>query len=103
MAASKKRALVEQKAFQEKSLAAFGLEQFLRGEWARFTIEEAGARSILEIAEKCEAIRNGRQVATRELLRHCGDLRFDGVPMCQAYNAGGEAIGITSWKILGKW
>ena len=58
--------------------------------WERFTIKKAWARSILEDAETCEAIWNGRQVATRdakeefELLRHSNDC-FESVLMRQAY------------------
>ena len=66
VAASKWRALIEQKAPRGKLWAAFGVELFLRGMWERFTIKKAWARWVLEDAEKCEAMRNGRHEAAHK-------------------------------------
>ena len=67
------------------------MEHFLRGMWERFTIKKAWARLVLAGAD------NVRQHGTDgrwqhetphkeklELVRHCNDVRFEGVPKCQA-------------------
>ena len=91
-AASKWRALVEQKGFRRKIWAGFGFEQFLRRMWERFTIKTAWASSVL--ADAANVRQNGTDgrwqhetphTEDLELLRHCTDLRFEGVPMRQAY------------------
>ena len=79
VAASKWRALIEQTASRGKLWAAFGLEQFLCGMWDRFTFKKAWARSL-------ERTYGGWQHEAPykeelELLRHSGDLRFEGVPL----------------------
>ena len=65
---------------------------FVRRTWARFTIKQSWARSILEDAENVRRFRNGRQETAHkeelDLLQHSNDLRFEGVPTCQACNLG---------------
>ena len=104
------RALIEQKASRGKLWAAFGLEQLVRRMVERFAIKKAWAISVLEDAENVVRLQtDGRwQHETPykekiELLRHSNDLRFEGVLMRQAYNAG-KSGGWANYidKFLGK-
>ena len=72
VAASNWRALVEQKAFCGKLPAAFGLEQLLLSMWERFTIKKSVRQIDLGRCRKSEAIRSGRQVATRNAVQGGG-------------------------------
>ena len=50
------RALIKQKASRGMSWTAFGVEQFLRRMWGRFTIHGAWVRSVLEDAENVKRL-----------------------------------------------
>ena len=86
---------MEQMAFRGKLWAAFGMKQFVRRMWRRFTIKKARARSVLADAESVR--QNGKDgrwqhktphKEEREQFRHSSDLRFGGLLMRRAYYAG---------------
>ena len=91
---SKWRAFVEQKDVRRKLWAAFGMEQFVRRMWERFTIEQAWARSVSADAEGVR--QNGTDGRWQhetpdkeelELVRHSNDLRLGGVLMRPVFYA----------------
>ena len=94
MAASKWRALIEQKASRGKLWAAFGLEQFCADCGNDALLEKACERSFLVDAENVRRLgTDGRwQHETPhkdelDIVRHSTDLRVEGVLMRQANNA----------------
>ena len=86
------RALIEHQSSRGKFWASFGVEQFLRRMWERFTIKKRVAQNNSE--KETRSGTDGRwqheslYKEELELLRHSTDLRFEGSLMRQAYTAG---------------
>ena len=83
--------MIRQKASRGKLLAAFGVDDFLRTMWERFTVQKAWARTVLEAAARVAQLgtegswqKESPYKVDFELLRKVKDLRFDGSLMRKA-------------------
>ena len=65
---------MEQKSSCGKEWAAFGVDEFPRKMWERFTIKKVWARTDLEDAARVTQLVNKRQVAIRDVVQ--GETRY---------------------------
>ena len=105
VAASNWKELVEQKACRGKLWAAFGTEQFVRKMWERFTLKKGWTRSVLADVENANQYGTGgdwQQETSHneevELVWHSSDLRFEGILIRRAYDAGKSGDWEYVWK-----
>ena len=63
------KVLVDQKSSCGKEWAAFGVDEFPRKMWERFTIKKVWARTVLEDAARVTQLENIRKVATRDAVQ----------------------------------